>query len=45
MQIIDPTVNVEFLSAAPGILNDRSITDVHDLLDDIEFAQTIPPLL
>ncbi len=31
----------EFLAALPGVLHDGGLGDVHDLFDDVEFAEAV----
>ena len=42
---VNPAMNRDILSSGPSILNDIGATDIADLLDDVEFTQTIEPVL
>src|SRR3546814_7974213 len=44
-QAIDPAMQAELLAAGPGILHDRCLGQVYDLLADIQLAQRIQPLV
>jgi len=41
---VDPSVKRERLSSSPRVAHDRCLTDVDDLLDDVQFAEPIVPL-
>jgi hypothetical protein len=43
LNIINPTVNIQFLSATPSVLDDRRLRRVGDLLFNVDFAQTPEP--
>ncbi len=43
-QTVYPAVNPELLAARPCVLDDRRLTDVHDLLDDVELAEPVASL-
>ena len=43
MDAINPTMNRQFLSTTPCILDDRRLADIGDRLDDIQFAQPVIP--
>src|SRR4051812_9143442 len=45
IEVVYESVDGELLPALPRIPNDRSLTNVHTLLDDIELAQPAMPLL
>ena len=42
---VDETVYRERSARCPGILDDRCVAHVADLLDDVEFAQSLPTLV
>src|SRR5690349_12653647 len=44
-QIVDPGMYGNLLAAPPGLQNDRVAADIAHLLDDVELAQGINPLL
>ena len=41
MQRIDPAPDGKVLVSLPCSLNDRGLADVHDLFDDIQFAERV----
>jgi hypothetical protein len=45
LNTVGPAVDEEFLPVVPGILDNRGLADVDDLLDDVEFAEPVGALI
>src|SRR5512143_3341893 len=41
LQSVDPAVYLDRLTAAPGLTDHRRLTDIHRLLEDVEFAEPV----
>src|SRR5204863_8197 len=45
VELVDPAVHRDLLAASPGLQQDRVAADVAHLLDDVELAQGVDPVL
>ena len=41
MDAVNPTMNRQFLSTTPCIMDNRRLADIGDRLDDIQFTQPV----
>ena len=44
-EAVDPAMHRQSLAACPRLPNDRGLADVHHLLDHVQLAQAVVPLL